>query len=259
MARLIDAGRPACVAGVTIRRVDLREEFELARRHAGVDAARVRLWLVNSDPFEDGPPAVTVQPGWTVEDDNPLFDATAQREANEAVLAEIHRVAVRTGIVDGDHVAAAAVAGLMRHELEHVKQFDGEQGRARYDLDWLADRIAAELDGPTGVAFYRTKPAEASANAAAAAFLAERHPQARAALAGTRFAPFATTGTIIRGEDLPRLTVDWIRHHAPRIYPDELFDDGLTWTERLDDAMEGASAWWETPGDEARAQGLERR
>jgi hypothetical protein len=66
---------------------------------------------------------------------------------------------------------AAAVAGRLRHELEHVKQHRayGAQGKALYDL------VRCVLPEDSRL-FFNLVPAEVDANAAAAAHIRERYP-----------------------------------------------------------------------------------
>jgi hypothetical protein len=99
------------------------------------------------------------------------------------------------------------------------------------------------LDDADGVTQYRSKPVEASANAAAGRFLEERYPEQRAQLAGGKFAPFAADGAVLPPALLAQRTVEWIQEREGAAHEADLFDDGLYWEERIDAEMPSASRW----------------
>jgi hypothetical protein len=225
---------------------EVLEEFEVARADAGLAEDPVRMFLMAGDPLTTaGPWPVHVLPGRPVEHDLPVFDAAARAEANDASIRDHHRIAVRAGIATGDEGALTVVSGLIRHELEHALQYRGDRGQEVWELDWIADCVAAKLDEPGGNAAYRSKPSEAGANAAASCFLCWRHPAARATLAETPFAPFCADADRILSEAVPRLTVEWLRERRSCIDARALFNDGRTWPERLEAAFLGATTWWD--------------
>jgi hypothetical protein len=219
-------------------------EFEAACEHAGVSLDKTRLWLVDGDPLGDGPHAVHYSPGWLVADDDPLFGPRQRAEANAPGVVELHRIAVRRGGADPYPAEPIAVAGLVRHEVEHVRQFGTKPfGDALRELDDLATRVADAIDGGRNTT-YRTKPVETAANRAAAAFLRGRHPTAGEALRNTPLAPLTREGALLPVDELPRLTVEWIAVRSDAVDDEEVFGDGMTWIERVDSAFPGAAGWW---------------
>ena len=225
-------------------RQELDEAFTAACADAGIDPARVRIWFYDGDPFTPGvPPSVHYRPQYEIgEDEDPIFDEEGHGLANSKECLGFHRIAVQAGVDPADRVAVAAVVGLIRHEVEHARQYDGSFGGELKRLDWIANVIAAHLDGPDATSHYRSKPVEASANAAAARFLQARHPEGRAELADGSSARSPATARCS-----PRLvaqrTVEWIQERESAADEADLFDDGLHWDERVEAEMPGASRW----------------
>jgi hypothetical protein len=226
-------------------RDELDDAFTAACADAGMDPALVRIWFCDGDPFTPGvPPSVHYRPQYEIgEDEDSIFGEEGHRLANSEECLQLHRIAVQAGVNPSDRVAVAAGVGLIRHEVEHARQYDGSFGGELKSLDWIADVIAAHLDGPNGASHYRSKPAEASANAAAARFLQARHPEQRGQLAGGKFAPFAADGAVLPPKLLAQRTVEWIHERESATDEADLFDDGLYWDERVDAEMPGASRW----------------
>ena len=226
-------------------REELDEAFTAACADAGIDRARVRIWFYDGDPFTPGvPPSVHYRPQYEIaEDEDPIFDADGHGLANSKECLGFHRIAVQAGVDPADRVAVAAVVGLIRHEVEHARQYDGSFGGELKSLDWIANVIAAHLDGPDGASHYRSKPVEASANAAAARFLEARHPEQRAELADGKFALFAADGAVLPPKLVAQRTVQWIQQRESAADEADLFDDGLHWDERVEAEMPGASRW----------------
>lgn len=224
---------------------ELDQAFAAACADAGIDSARVRIWFFNGDPFTPGvPPSVHYRPDWPIEtDEDPIFDEASRARANSEAYLGLHRIAVQAGVDPADRVGVAAVIGLIRHEVEHARQYDGSFGGQLKKLDAITNVIADHLDHPDGVREYRSKPVESSANAAAARLLAERCPEQRAHLAGGKFAPFADDGEVLSPALVAQRTVRWIREREELADAADLFDDGLHWDERLDAEMPGASRW----------------
>jgi hypothetical protein len=209
-----------------------------------VSLDKTRLWLVDGDPLGDGPHAVHYSPGWRVADDVPLFGPRERAEASAPGVVELHRIAVRRGSAEPQPAELIAVAGLVRHEVEHVRQFGTKSfGEALRELDDLATRVADSIDRGRN-ATYRTKPVETAANRAAAAFLRVRHLTAGEALRETPLAPLTREGELLPVEELPRRTVEWIAVRSDAVDAEEVFGDGMTWIERVDSAFPGAAAWW---------------
>lgn len=137
----------------------LDEAFAAACADAGIDSRRVRIWFFDGDPFVPGvPPSVHYRPKWDIEEDeDPIFDEGIRAYANSEECLSQHRIAVQAGIDPKDRVAVAAVIGLIRHEVEHARQYDGSFGGQLKNLDGLANVIAYHLDGSDGVSQYRSK------------------------------------------------------------------------------------------------------
>ena len=219
--------------------------FAAACDDAGIDSLRLRIWFFDGDPFVPAvPPSVHYRPEREIgEDDDPLFDDKTRAYANSEACLSLHRIGVQAGIDPKERLAVVVVIGLIRHEVEHARQYDGSFGGELKSLDWIADVIAEHLDGSDGVSHYRSKPVESSANAAAARFLKRRCPDQRDGLADGKFAPFAQDGEVLSPKLLAQRTVEWIQEREGLVDDADLFDDGLHWDERLDAEMPGASRW----------------
>lgn len=97
-------------------------------------------------------------------------------EANSFQNVNRHRLVVRRPLAS-DPVSVAKLAGKLRHELEHARQWDA-CGPAVFLLseraDWVLVRKIKGL--PLWNVFTNLKPTEQDANAASAMFLRQRYP-----------------------------------------------------------------------------------
>jgi len=105
---------------------------------------------------------------------------------HEALAEEVrplHRIAffqdfdANDGRLEASRVAVAGA--LLRHELEHARQYDAV-GSDTFDIDdqFLDHAIRQRVGGlPSGTDLYNFKPMELDANAAAAMYLRDHHPE----------------------------------------------------------------------------------
>jgi hypothetical protein len=105
---------------------ELDDAFAAACVNAGIDPERVRIWFYDGDPFTPlVPPSVHYRPQWEIgEGEDPIFDEEGHRRANSEECLGFQRIAVQAGVDHADRVAVAAVVGLIRHEVEHARQYD---------------------------------------------------------------------------------------------------------------------------------------
>lgn len=186
------------------------------------------------DPLSDPRPSVHLQPGMDVTYDSSgqMFNEAALDEANDPTHLHRHRIGLRCDFAYEDQFAAMAALGLLRHEIEHALQYWGSDAEQLYALDCIADDIAEAKDGPEGNMYYRLKPTELGANAAAASLVHTRAtPEVVKELRAGKFAPLATPQTAIPVADVPRLTVQFIYEHG-------------SWEALVEDAYPGAGEWW---------------
>ncbi len=130
----------------------------------------VRLMTFSGRPDPGMPWGSSVEPGcdaWTILGMQYHFTAAEQRQA--ASERELHQVLVHLG------APAPVVLGLMRHELEHVRQFEQSLyvTRANTALCEEFARITADVPGAFR-GLYPLLPAEQDASAAAARLVHQR-------------------------------------------------------------------------------------
>jgi hypothetical protein len=100
-------------------------------------------------------------------------DAAQRDEANSTANRDLHRVAIPAAPSD-----RATFAALVRHELEHARQYDDDAGLAIVNLhDFIEGQVLPEvargLEGCAG-ALINSMPDEIDCNAAASVYIASR-------------------------------------------------------------------------------------
>jgi hypothetical protein len=152
-------------------------EWEAALSDAGIPADRCRLYLCDGTGGGESSlvGAVWHRPGASLVVDPAFPNAGQLSDANDPAHINLHRI-----VLWRDH-ELPVLGGLMRHELEHARQWD-VLGTRYFDLIDLVERgvlphKAGGLDGCAG-ALINAAPAEQDANAAAAMYLRSRHPEA---------------------------------------------------------------------------------
>jgi hypothetical protein len=144
--------------------------WRAALAHAGVDPVEAMLLLFPGDTFANGDSAKLWHRGAVIADPDAVGTLGQQvDEANQAGNINRWRVGVRTGR------PFESIGGLLRHELEHSRQFDSLGS----DLQCLHDRAVEVLNTfarglPGGASLYNRIPMEADANAASAVFVRAR-------------------------------------------------------------------------------------
>lgn len=149
-------------------------------------------------------------------------------EANLEHVRERHRVVVFDDLDEDDPAATVVLLGLLRHELEHVRQRK-HHGQALFDLDDLADALVDDREEREGnaPAWYRRKPIERAANAAAARLLIESGPEQLALLTDALYAPLTQLDEQApRIESLPHETVRFMYELVSSSDEPLIFDDG---------------------------------
>jgi hypothetical protein len=144
-----------------------------------MSAERFRVWLCPQPPETPKGSAAWIKPGHVISDEpGELLVGIQREEANAPENRELHRVVVVDAFDRADPLQLALLAGRFRHEVEHAIQWDHGGGRSLWDLDLITDEIIAWKAGPppADTVLYRRKPREEDANAAAAEFLRDRHP-----------------------------------------------------------------------------------
>jgi hypothetical protein len=131
---------------------DLHRLWEKACVHAGYQVGSdVRLYPLPGPPEGDRS-AFHLEPGTWAEHEPALpFDHAQLRDANLEKHRDLHRVAIRD--VEPERV----LLGLLRHELEHARQYDQSPGLYRF-------MCAAE--DAVSRAFYRVRPPALEGSAA---------------------------------------------------------------------------------------------
>jgi hypothetical protein len=150
----------------------LSQLWTLARQDAGFDpGTEVRLYPLSGTPPANGRRAMHLEPGSEVVWEP---DVTLTRnqiaDANRPDVIGLHRIAVF------DNQAPPVLLGLLRHELQHARQWQDD--RAAYQAgELLVDmlgRVAAYTSAGIGASsLYNVLPLERDANAAASTLLRE--------------------------------------------------------------------------------------
>lgn len=145
----------------------LQDAWLAAQEDAGAGHLGVRLYPYATPPPRDVPTALLYAPN-VLSNDGGLL-SRAQRADSDQHLAR-HRILLYTGINDD------ALAAKLRHELEHVVQWEAK-GKPLFDLyratmAAIDDFIPGDRRG-TGM-LYNIVPLEVDANAAASRFMRQR-------------------------------------------------------------------------------------
>jgi hypothetical protein len=161
---------------------DIWTEFDRAIAHAELSPDIVRLWSCRGwadDPDPHGAGGCYWRPWLEIEDEHGFFTPQQLVEAESMPFEPLHRIAVFEDFAPDrlpPDSRIAAIGAALRHELEHVRQQIGCPDAL--GVDQLLDQaIRVRCDGvPGGAALFNFKPIELDANAAAAAYLREHHP-----------------------------------------------------------------------------------
>ncbi len=168
--------RTSCLTGrasrsmtLTIAEIDV--EYLAALADAEIDSARARLYL-QTEMGKEHVGAVWHVPGDELVLDRLFLDRVQLADANLPEHRELHRIVVPAAPDD-----AITLAALLRHELEHARQFDA-LGRPILRLQrWIEDAVlpykAAELNN-CGGGLINAVPTEVDCNAAASVYIAGR-------------------------------------------------------------------------------------
>lgn len=148
-------------------------EISAALTDAGYAAGQVRFYLLDHLGGDDHVGAAWYRPGMRIPDDSRNFRDDNQRaQANDDDVRGMHRI-----IVPARPTSAVIFAALLRHELEHARQFDHLRGRITDLHDFLEHdvlpEVAGGLDG-CGGALINAIPTEVDCNAAASVYISER-------------------------------------------------------------------------------------
>jgi hypothetical protein len=146
------------------------DEVSAATTDVGDLARRVEVFATWAFTDESAVGAMWFPPRQKIDDPRVPADLTEQMNATDH--RDAHRIAVPAHPSD-----RVAFAGLVRHELEHARQFD-EAGLAIFDIqDYLENSVLPEvaggLDGCAG-GLINSIPTEMDANAAASIYLTSR-------------------------------------------------------------------------------------
>jgi hypothetical protein len=154
-------------------------EIELALRDAGLSRSRATVLVHDRAYSREGKPSGHFRPSQRAE----LDDDLGLRESDLVTLNDQSALALHRLVVYADYGPEPEgrwlFAGLLRHELEHARQWE-DVGDAAFGLSRLIDDIhyARFAEAPEEKYLYRAKPDEQDANAAAASYLARRFPDA---------------------------------------------------------------------------------
>jgi hypothetical protein len=161
------------IRGMALTDVERENEIAAALADAGYSQGQVRFYALTELGVADHVGAAWFRPWMRIEDDDRQFrNAVLRAEANSLDDRELHRVIVPAHPTDRVEFAA-----LLRHELEHARQFDAV-GVGVSDLqDFIENDVLCEvaggLDGCAG-GLINAVPTEIDCNAAAAIYIAGR-------------------------------------------------------------------------------------
>jgi hypothetical protein len=163
-------------------------EWHAALADAGFDDRDVHLVVCAGAPVTESPKGVSYNRGDELkgarEADGIVVAAQKLSEANAPENVSRYRVAVLEDFDQDDPVELALIAAIMRHELEHCRQW--EAGSQASELYGLVDEVIACVCGDDEERrgeLTNTQPIEADANAASSKHLRGRYPNAIPALA----------------------------------------------------------------------------
>lgn len=177
-------GRSAASVGAV---PDLNETWAIACADAGLDQRFVVLAGADTEALHDAY-AVHVAPSERLGDDSPL-PVTLARAINAPAHVGQHRIGVVT------RVPEAALLGILRHELEHVRQYESsDELKLTYRMQpVLAEALGRALPGPASGVNYQLIPHEHDAHVASSALVRRQGlPVPAELLAGTHRPLFDT-------------------------------------------------------------------
>ncbi len=159
---------------VEMSEAEIREECDSALADACIAPERVRFYLLAGLRTEGGHiGAAWFRPYMKIAPNDPGFpsDDAQRSEANSDDTRGLHRITVPAAPSD-----RATFAGLVRHELEHARQYEAGVGIG--DLHDFIEysvlpEVAGGLDGCAG-ALINSMPDEIDCNAAASVYLTSR-------------------------------------------------------------------------------------
>jgi hypothetical protein len=162
----------------------LEDEWHAALAHAGLTSDRARLWLCEgADKVKEDRAAVYHPPMLRIEDDDVFLSDGQRGEAQQEDARELHRIAIfedyRQTENDLSDTLITVMGGVLRHELQHALQQEACGSWVLEIEGTLIHNFLARRYGglPDTMAYYNVRPMEQDANAAAAIFLRERHPE----------------------------------------------------------------------------------
>jgi hypothetical protein len=153
--------------------IELDREWSAALADAGLDRTATRLYVVDGGQATTDAGAVWFRPGDELHVDVQFPNPSHVADANLVAHRGLHRIVVWRD------AELPIVAGRLRHELEHARQWD-QLGADFFELNELAIEVlrhkAGALEGCAGM-YLNATPTELDCNAAAAMFLCNRHPE----------------------------------------------------------------------------------
>ena len=169
------------------------EDFIVAQWHsaladAGLDDADVHLVVCAGAAVSGPPTGASYNRGdeltGALDADGIVVTPEKVREANAHGNISRYRVAVLEDIDPEDPIEVAFLAAVIRHELEHCRQWEaGSQASKLYGLvDQVIDHVCG-ADAERRGELNNVQPIEADANAASSAYLRRRYRDAIPALA----------------------------------------------------------------------------
>ena len=222
---------------------DLEAEWTCALSDAGMSRDRARLYVVDAAASLNLAYAMWYRPGHVVVRDHDFPEPLDIQAANAPEDIDAHRIVVWRD------ATAPLVGATLRHELEHARQFDS-LGAGLFDLYnvirfGVFPHQAGGLPGCAG-AYMPAIPAERDANAAAAMYLLEHHPDAAAEIRNGERRNLACS--ILPPEPHHTLPVRMVAFMAlhPSACAALAAEEGEDFPDLLDRAFPGAGAMWDT-------------
>jgi hypothetical protein len=124
---------------------ELQAEWDAALADAGIDRSAVRLYVIEDVKRDDGAGAVWFRPGSEIGEGDQIHNPDYLRDMNKPAHKDLHRIVLWAA------VETPVLAGRLRHELEHARQWDrfGQPICDLYDLvlDEVLPHKAGGLDG----------------------------------------------------------------------------------------------------------------
>jgi hypothetical protein len=222
---------------------DLEAEWTCALSDAGMPPERARLYVVDGAASFNLAYAMWYRPGYVVVRDHDFPEPLDVEAANAPENIDAHRIVVWRD------ATAALVGATLRHELEHARQYDA-LGAGLFELYNMIrfgvfPHQAGGLPGCSG-AYMPAIPAERDADAAAAVYLREHHPDAGAEIrAGERRNLACSILPPEPHDTLPLRMVAFMALH-PSACAAHAAAEGEDFPKLLDRAYPGAGAMWRT-------------